>query len=179
MDKSVRITRSISRTKLVRKVGLDSSILVALLENEENYSDYKLKIFERKNFVHICQKVFSEAFGVLAFGKKYGSEKTKKKIFSYMRKNNIKLIKKNALKISELNSLLDELKRKREHIQENPEDSDLEIIAMYKLKGIDCIFTVNDRHFRELCKSLDIDVEKPIDDFELKMKNVFGRRKRR
>lgn len=49
--------------------------------------------------------------------------------------------------------------RKLIKVSSKPEDSDLDIMAVYKSENIDCILTTNYKHFIELGRYLDIFIE--------------------
>ena len=168
------VTRTVSRNKIVKKVGLDSSIFVALVDDEQQYSRFTPKIFVRNNFVYVSDIVFSETLNVLIGKRGYTEAEALDKIFGYMRSHKISMVKSKVVGYDKVKLLVDELKEQRKKIKEHPEDSDLKIMALYKLGGIDCIFVVNDRHFRELCTYLNIDVEKPIDNVNTQMRRIFG-----
>lgn len=170
------ISKIISRNKIINKVGLDSDLLVAFIDNGK-FSFFKPKVYNRKNYVHICQKVFAQTLGVLIHKRDYSYEVAFNKLVNYLNLNRIKIIKNKEIGLESINKLIGELKEKREKIKAKPDDSDLEITAVYKLAGIKCIFTINSEHFEELCEYLDIDVEKPIEDVDIMLKKVFGKKK--
>lgn len=172
--------KEIIRNKMINKVGLDSDILFALIDDETNFSMFKPKIFNRNNFVHISYLIFAQVFGILKYQKGYNQEEIKNKIFKYLRENNIKLIKKSDIehKREEIELIKTKLKKYRDSNHLTTEDSDVEIIAVYKVENIDLIFTRNYRHFKPLCDQINIDVEKPIDNVNTQMRDMFGWKKR-
>ncbi len=86
--------RLINRKRIVRTIGLDSDIFLALVNDAEEFSLFRPKVFNRKNAVYINYKVFSETLGVLIHKYKYELKDAVNKIFEFLRKNNIRLLKK-------------------------------------------------------------------------------------
>jgi len=162
----------------MKKAGLDTDILVALIEKEKEFSIFKPRIFKKENKAYICQKVFAQTLGVLIHKKDYNIRNATNKLFDFLRNYKISIIKNSELDINKLNDLLSELKEKRKNIKANPDDMDLEIIAVYKLAGIDCIFTINSYHFDELGKYLNMRIEKPMEDVDMMLRNIFSKKKR-
>lgn len=174
--KLISFKRVVKREKPVKRIGLDADFLVAILGKEKDFDIFKPKIFNRNNVIFICQKVFAQALAVLTYKKQYSFDESKSKIFSFIKNYNINIIKNKEIGFGRINSLVNELKEKRKHIKAAPDDSDLEIIAIYKLSDIDCISTINSYHFEELCSYLNIDVEKPIEDVNIMWNQVFKKK---
>lgn len=170
------VSKIVSRNKITNKVGIDTDLLVAFIDDNK-FSFFKPRVYDRNNYVFICQKVFAQTLGVLIHKREYVYEKAKNKLVNYLNLNRIKIIKNKEIGFDKITSLINELREKKKSINANPDDADLEIIAVYKLAGIDCIFTINSEHFEELCKYLDIDVEKPVEDLNITWNKVFEKKK--
>jgi len=180
MPRRVRVIvrRMLKRRRIIKKIGLDTSILVVLLDDKQEYSDYEPTLFRSKNLVFICQLVFNEAKGVL-IRKGMGKKEAVKKILDYLHKHNIKIIKPKDLDKEKVDSTLQDLFSERRKMKTNlPEDPDLKIMAVYKSKDIDCIVTLNKRHFERLCNYLGLELEVPESNLDGMMRGIFGWRKR-
>lgn len=173
---SYKIKKLVIRNKMTNKVGIDTDLLVAFIDNNR-FSFFKPRVYNRNNYVFICQKVFAQALGVLIHKRGYVYEEAKNKLINYLNMNKIKIIKNKEIGFDKIAHLINELKEKRKHIKANPDDSDLEIMVIYKLANVDCIFTINSYHFEELCNYLSINIEKPIDDVDIMLKQVLKKKK--
>jgi len=164
---------------IIRKIGLDSDVMIALIYNIEEFSMFKPKIFNKTNILYINYKVFSEIIGHLIHNKNLSKEIALNKIFSYLKNNNIALLKKSNTDISEVNNIINSLKKQREILNNNAGDKDLEIISIYKSHNIDLIFSRNSDDFKPFCKYLGISFEKLQENIDVMWRHVFGWKKKR
>ena len=74
-------------------------------------------------------------------------------------------------KVSEI---FDKLKKQRIVLRNKAGDKDLKIISIYKVHGIELIYSRNKDDFKSYCKYLQIDFEKLQEDIDTMWKNVFG-----
>lgn len=170
------VGKIVYRNKITNKVGIDTDLLVALID-DNRFSFFTPRLYNRSNYVFICQKVFAQALGVLIHKRGYSYEEAKNKLINYLNINKIKIIKNKEIGFDKKTTLVNELKEKRKYIKANPDDSDLEIMAIYKLADVDCIFTINSYHFEELCNYLNIHIEKPIDDVNIMLRQISRKKK--
>lgn len=171
--------RTTIRNIIIRKIGLDSDVAIALISGNEQFLMYKPRIYNSKNTLHINYIVFSELMGYFIHNLKYSQEHAKNKIFSFLRENNIKLIKKSETDLNRVNLILNTLKKQRDKLKNNAGNRDLAIIAIYKSHEIDCIMSRNSLHFEPFCKYLKIEFEKLKENIDIMWKEVFWRRKKR
>lgn len=153
--------RLIIGNRMIRKIGLDTDICFNWIS--EDYSDYQPNITKKQNKLFINYKVFGELMGILIGDNKVDKEKVneiKKKIFEFIRENRISLLKKRDINQNDVNNLFLELKNK--NFTGEPGDSDLKIISIYKIYGMDGIFSNNVKHFEETCKHLNLHFERPF-----------------
>ena len=153
--------RLIIGNRMIRKIGLDTDICFNWIS--EDYSDYQPNITKKQNKLFINYKVFGELMGILIGDNKVDKEKIneiKKKIFEFIRENRISLLKKRDINQNDVNNLFLELKNK--NFTGEPGDSDLKIISIYKIYGMDGIFSNNVKHFEETCKHLNLHFERPF-----------------
>lgn len=171
--------RFVMRNRIVRSVGLDSDVLIALIDDSEQFSTLKPQIYSRKNALHINYVVFSEMFGYFVHQLKYSPEEAKHKIFSFLRGHRIRLIKKSEIDLNKVELIFDSLKNQRAIMKNTAGDKDLKIISVYKAHEIDCIIGRNSLHFKPFCRYLNIEFEKIREDIDMMWKDTFGWRKRR
>lgn len=148
--------------KPITKVGFDTGVLVALIDNDKEYNLKRPEFFIRKGICFVYQLVVNQTIGVLIYKRNYSKEKAISETFEFLQDKNIFIIKEEDINIEKRNSILENLKheRKRIKVTPKPEDSDLEILCSYNMIGVDCIITTNYKHFIELGKYLGIYVEK-------------------
>ena len=145
------------RNRPVNKVGLDTGILVALITQDIKYDLKKPRIFIRRGISYAYQLVVNQTIGVLIYKKGFKEKESVSMVLSYLKNNNIDIIREKELNIPQRDAILNDLKRQK--IREKPEESDLDILSSYKVAGIDCIITTNFKHFIELGKYLNIFIE--------------------
>ncbi len=158
--KLIGIGRVFVGNKIRRKVGLDTDICLAWMENEKETFNYKPEIAKKGNILYINYKVFGELMGLLS--EKYSSEEERRKvIFSFLGRNKIGIIKYNDLNQLEAKKLFDELKSKCNTFKRVASNNDYWIISIYLTAGMDTISTNNTRDFEEPCIYLKIPLEYP------------------
>jgi predicted nucleic acid-binding protein len=145
-----------------RKVGLDSGILIDLIDNPEMFHYQFLKIFRRENTIFTSVRCIDDTVGVLINRKNYSPEQTNQIVNQFLCSHNINKIPR----ICNLQDI-EEIKKtaKEKGIEINEED--LPIIADFRKYGINRIFT-KDENFAKLCKAIGIDSEKmPVIEKEI------------
>jgi len=143
----------VMRNKPITKVGFDTGVLVALIDNDKEYNLTKPRFFIKKGICYAYQLAVNQVIGVL-MERGYKREDAIRETINFLKENNITIIKEKEIDIGKRNALFDNLKRQRRKLKvtPKPEDSDLDIIASYKCRDIDCIMTTNYKHFIELGK---------------------------
>ena len=172
-------SRFVHTNRIIRKVGLDTDVMIALIDNVPEFSMFKPGIFSTQNILYINYRVFSEIFGHLIYNKNLSKEIALNKIFSFLKNNRIALLKKSRTNVSEVNETINSLKKQRQILNNNAGDKDLEIISIYKTHNIDLIFSRNSDDFLPFCKYLGISFEKLQEDVDVMWKQVFGWKKKR
>ncbi len=170
--------RIIHRDRLLKKVGIDTDVMIALIDDIEQFSMFKPKIFSRNNFLYINYVVFSELIGYFIH-QGYSKEKALQKIFSYLRKNNINILNKKTTNIQKVNQIFEDLKKQRNRLKVEAGNKDLEIISIYKVHNIELIYSRNKFHFKPYCEYVKIVFEQLQDDVDIMWKQLFGWKKRR
>jgi len=172
------INRIIHINRIIKKVGLDSDVMIALIDNIQEFSIFKPKVFSSRNILFINYRVFSELVGHLIYNKNLSKDIALKKLFSYLKENNIILIKKSNTNINEVDEIFNILKKQRERLKNKAGDKDLEIISIYKVHNIDLIYSRNSDDFKPFCEYLRISFEKLQEDADVMWRNIFGWRKK-
>jgi len=173
------VGKVIHTNRMIRRVGLDSDVMIVLMDDLEEFSMFKPKIFNRKNLLFINYVVFSELVGHFIYNRNYAKDQAVKRTFSYLRKNKIMLLKKKETDKQKANEIFESLKKQREVLKNNAGDKDLKIISIYKVHNIDLIFSKNSDDFEPFCKYLGIAFEKLQEDIDTMWKQIFGWRRRR
>jgi len=136
-----------------RAVGLDSGILIDLIDNPDMFCYQFLRIFKRDKLVFTSVRCIHDAMGILINRKNYSPEQANQKINQFLSEHNISKIQKicNVQDIEKIKNIA-----KEKNIKINEED--LPIIADFKKFGINKVFT-KDKNFAELCKTVGIEAE--------------------
>ena len=169
----------VHRNRIIKKVGLDSDVMIALIDDLKEFSLFKPKIFSRKNLLFISYVVFSELVGYLIHEKRLDRNKAVSKIFSYLRRKNIILLREKDTDKEKVNETFEKLKKQRTALKNKAGDKDLRIISVYKLHNIEMIYSRNKDDFEPYCKYLGISFEKLQEDIDTMWKDVFGWKRRR
>ena len=169
----VGLGKFIVRNKPINKVGLDTSVLIALIDNDLLVLN-KPKMYIKSGICFAYQTVINQTIGILVNKRGYTKEEAISKILNYLRENNIKVIRKSDINKEKRDFIYEDLKKQRNKIKvrPKPEDSDLDILASYKVKDIDLIFTTNFKHFIELGKYLSIFIEGIYSEKQQTLKDV-------
>ena len=177
--KVVAAARIFHRDRLIKKVGVDTDVMIALIDDVDQFSMFKPKIYSRNNFLHINYIVFSELMGHFMYNRKLSQNQARDKIFLYLRENGIKLLKKSDTDLKRAQEIFGSLDKQRKALDNKAGDKDLKIISIYKLHEIDLIYSRNSDDFEPFCRYLGISFEKLQDNMDVMWKRAFGYRKKR
>ena len=170
MQEEITITRTVY-VKGIRKVGLDSGMLISLVANKTLFSEYLLKIDEEDGLLFTHEICVEEAVEVLFRDYKYEKEKAKQDVQKFLNEHKISIIPKNTLNAETVQGMF--RKCKQASIEFHPPDCF--IIADFYKSGINKIYS-NNNHFLEACQLFGMDIikltttEKEIDK---KLKELF------
>ncbi len=180
--KLIGLGRAVVRNKIIKKIGLDTDNSFSWMENEKLTWDYKPSVVRKNNVLYSNYVVFSELINLLS-RKNPNVQFNKKKIFKFLRKNGINLLKKKEVDPDKVNETFKMLSEERERNKWPSGDNDLRIIAIYHVAGISCISTNNFKDFQGPCKFLNIDLEIPSiiepgsrQDVAKMWRNIYGKR---
>lgn len=168
------------RNKPIRKVGIDTNLIFSWIQNEKYLGKHKPNFCNQKDKLFINYKIFGELMGLLCEENKNESiEEIRKRIFEFLKRNNISLLKKKFINQEKLNEAVTKLKDKFKDIKE----SDLLVLSIFYCFDIDCIFSADEKHFGEPCKSLGINYEKHFEievgseqDVRRMLRNLYPKR---
>jgi len=136
-----------------RKVGLDSGILIDLIDNPDMFYYQFLRIFKRDMLVFTSVRCINDAMVVLINRKNYSFQQASQKINQFLSEHKINKIQR-ICEIQDIIKIENIAKEKKININEE----DLPIIADFKKFGINKVFT-KDKNFAELCKVVGIETE--------------------
>jgi len=134
-----------------RKIGFDANTLIAIIDDPKLNSSKIDYMFEDKDIFYIHKEVYNETVRILR--KKFGYPYPKKKINKFLKRRNIKPLKKIIP-----NPFLKTLKQKCKENKVSFHSPDINIVADYKVHGINKVYS-GDKEFLQICKVAGIDSE--------------------
>lgn len=168
--KEFRIQKWPKRTEK-RKIGLDSCVLIELIDRPEFFNNKAADIFKEKNLIFTHRLCVKETVNWLV--KKRGElpEEAEEKVKEFLSEKNISVTRRRASK-AEVKALYEECERNDVRI--HPPDSF--IIADFAKAGINTCYSINN-HFVDVCRVAEIDgIKFPTFEREIKekFKELFG-----
>lgn len=160
------IERKTKISGLFRKIGLDSCVIVDMIEYMEMLS-YVSKLFQEPDLLYTHEICVRETISILCTKKNYSKEQSEKLVNDFLTNNNIKIIK------SDKNNPL--------YRTINIHKPDCFIIADWKKNNINIAYSQNN-HFIDACRSIGISAIKiPTFDsvMERRLKDLFKLNKKR
>src|SRR4030042_3953286 len=100
------------RNKSVNKVGLDSGVLIALIDNELLCLN-KPKMFVKAGVCFACQLVVNQTIGVLINKRNYTREEAISQTLNYLKENNIKIIREEDIEKEKKELIYNDLKKQK------------------------------------------------------------------
>ncbi len=173
MQEEITITRTVY-FKGIRKVGLDSGMLISLVDNKTLFSEYLLKIDEEDGLLFTHAICTEEAVEVLARNYKYDREKGMQEVQKFLSEHQIYVIPRDRLNGETVRWMFRKCKEAR--IEFHPPDCF--IIADFYKNGINKIYS-NNNHFLEACQLFGMDIVKLTTtekEIEKKLKDLFRKR---
>ncbi|MAG02830.1 hypothetical protein CMI42_05825 [Candidatus Pacearchaeota archaeon] len=150
------------KNKKIAKIGLDTDVLVALIEKDKEINLSKPKHFINKGVCYAYQLIVNQAIGVLIHKRGYEKKFAISKTLNYLNVNKITIFKEHEISKEKRDNIINDLRIQRRRIRKDskPEDSDLDILASYKTKNVNRILTMNYFHFIDLGKYLGMQIER-------------------
>lgn len=176
MKRGIKITRETFFTG-TRKVGLDSGMLISLVDNKSLFSDYILKIDEERGLLFSHQICVEEAIEVLSRDYSYSKEKAKKEVDKFLKEHGIEIIPRDRTNSETIRWMFKKCKEAK--IGFHPPDCF--IIADFYKNGINKIYS-NNNHFLDACRLFGMDTSKlrtEEKEIEKQMRDIFKRHRKR
>jgi len=173
--RGIKITRE-TYFKGARKVGLDSGMLISLVDNASLFSEYILKIDEEEGLLFTHEICTEEAVEVLSRDYDWDKEEAKKAVDEFLKDHNIDIIPRDRGNSETVHWMIKECKKAK--IDFHPPDSF--IIADFHKNGINKIYS-NNNHFLEACRLFGMDTSKLKTDekeIERQMREIFRKRRK-
>ena len=174
--RGLKITRE-TYFKGARKVGLDSGMLISLVDNAQLFSDYLLKIDEEEGLLFTHEICTEEAVEVLSRDYKWKREDAQKAVQKFLEEHSIEVIPRDRGNSETVRWMFEECKKAG--IDFHPPDCF--IIADFYKNGINKIYS-NNNHFLDACRLFGMDTSKlktEEKEIERQMREIFKQRRRK
>ncbi len=158
----------------LRKMGLDSSVIIDLIANQELFSYREEKIFSEEELFVTHRRCIKEIKNWLVEKRNYSEEAAVHEVMGFLNDHHIGIIEVNLSN----NELLERMKREcaSKNIEFHIPDS--WIIADFKAAGVNKTYSTNN-HFLDACRLFGIDAKKfPTiqREIENQMRDLFRQR---
>lgn len=174
--RSIKITRE-TYFKGARKVGLDSGMLISLVDNAQLFSEYFLKIDEEEGLLFTHEICIEESIEVLSRDYGWKEEDAHTAVQKFLKEYNITVIPRDRGNSDTVRWMF--VESKKAGIGFHPPDCF--IIADFYKNGINKIYS-NNNHFLDACKLFGMDTTKlktEEKEIERQMREIFKQHKRR
>lgn len=171
--RGIKITRETYFAGL-RKIGLDSSVVIDLIVNKELFSYREEKVFSEEGLFVTHRRCVKEIKNWLVEKGNYGEEAAADEVIKFLKDHNIEIIEANLAN----RELLEQMKREcaEKNIEFHVPDS--WIIADFKAAGVNKVYSTNN-HFLDACRLFSMEAKKfPTvqGEIENQMKELFRQR---
>ena len=174
--RGIKITKE-TYFKGTRKVGLDSGMLISLVDNATLFSEYILKIDEEEGLLFTHEICTEEAVEVLSRDYRWKKEDAHKAVQKFLDEHNIEVIPRDRGNSETVRWMFEECKKAS--IDFHPPDCF--IIADFYKNGINKIYS-NNNHFLDACRLFSMDTSKlktEEKEIERQMREIFTQRRRK
>ena len=174
--RGIKISRE-TYFKGTREVGLDSGMLISLVDNACLFSDYLLKIDEEKGLLFTHEICTEEATEVLSRDYGWKREDVHKAVQNFLQEHSIDIIPRDRNNSDTVRWMFE--KCKKVGIDFHPPDCF--IIADFYKNGINKIYS-NNNHFLDACRLFGMDTSKlktEEKEIECQMREIFAKRRRK
>lgn len=171
--RGIKITRETYFAGL-RKIGLDSSVIIDLIANKEFFSYKEEQIFSEEGLFFTHRRCIKEIRDWLVEKRSYLIEVAAVEVMTFLKEHNIEIIEVNLSN----DELLDQMRKKcaTKNIEFHVPDS--WIIADFKAAGVNKVYSTNN-HFLDACRWFEIEAKKfPTiqKEIENQMRELFRRK---
>lgn len=174
--RGIKITRE-AYFKGARKVGLDSGMLISLVDNSNLFSEYLLKIDEEEGLLFTHEICTEEAVEVLSRDYGWKREDAHAAVQKFLKERNIDILPRDKANSDTVHWMIQECKKAG--IDFHPPDSF--IIADFYKNGMNKIYS-NNNHFLDACRLFGMDTSKlktEEKEIERQMREIFTQRRRK
>lgn len=174
--RGLKITRE-TYFKGARKVGLDSGMLISLIDNAQLFSDYLLKIDEEEGLLYTHKICIEEAVEVLSRDYGWKKEEAHLAVQRFLQEHNIEVISRDRANSETVQWMFEECQKAS--LDFHPPDCF--IIADFYKNGINKIYS-NNNHFLDACRLFGMDTLKlktEEKEIEQQMREMFKQRRRK
>jgi len=158
----------------LRKIGLDSGMLISLVDNSQLFSEYALKIENEEGLLFTHEICLREAVDVLVRDYRFVKDDAYIAVMKFIRKYNIGVLPRDRTNAETVRMMFRECKKAG--ITFHPPDCF--IIADFYRNGINKIYS-NNNHFLDACGLFGIDTSKLTtteNEIKKQMREMFKRR---
>lgn len=173
--RGIKITRE-TYFEGARKVGLDSGMLISLVDNEQLFSEYILKIDEEKGLLFTHEICVEESIEVLSRDYGHEKEKAKLKVEKFLQDHGIEILPRDRTNTETVKMMFQQCKTAK--IDFHPPDCF--IIADFYKNGINKVYS-NNNHFLDACRLFGMDTSKlrtEEKEIERQLRELFKRHHR-
>ena len=173
--RGIKITRE-AYFEGARKVGLDSGMLISLVDNEQLFSEYILRIDEEKGLLFTHQICVEESIEVLSRDYGYEKEDAERRVEKFLQEHGIEILPRDRINTETVRMMFQRCKAAK--IDFHPPDCF--IIADFYKKGINKVYS-NNNHFLDACRIFGMDASKlrtEEKEIERQLREIFKRHRR-
>lgn len=174
--RGIKITRE-TYFKGARRVGVDSGVLISLIDNAQLFSDYLLKIDEEDGLLFTHEICTEEAVEVLSRNYGWKKEDAEIAVKKFLNEHNIEVILRDRGNSDTVRWMFEECKKAG--IDFHPPDC--VIISDFYKNNINKIYS-NNNHFLDACRLFGMDTSKlktEKKEIEKQMREIFTRHRRK
>lgn len=152
--RGIKITRE-SYFAGLRKIGLDSSVIIDLIANKELFSYREEKIFSEEGLFVTHRRCLKEIKDWLVEKRSYSEEAAAQEVMTFIQNHNIEVIEPNLSN----ETLLKQMERECTAKNIGFHIPDSWIIADFKAAGVNKVHSTNN-HFLDACRLFGMEAEK-------------------
>lgn len=159
-----------------RKVGLDSGMLISLIDNRHLFSEYILKIDNEKGLLFTHEICVGEAVNVLSRDYGFSEKQARSEIELFLKERSIAVLPRDKSNANTVRAMY--RKCKSAGIEFHPPDCF--IIADFYKDGINKVYS-NNNHFLDACRLFSMGTSKlrtKEKELERKIRQIFTKRRR-
>jgi len=171
--KEIRLTKQFN-FKGKRRIGLDSCVIIDMMDSKELFSFKEIKIFSETGLFVTHRRCIKEVTEWLIEKRSFNKKTAFEEVDKFLKEHNISIVEVNISN----KDLLEQMKREcaKKKIEFHTPDS--WIIADFKKAGVNKVYSANN-HFLDACRLFGIEAKKfPTveKEIEQQLKGLFNRK---